>query len=376
MYVNPNGYIGGAETFVLNICQEHLHEQRIDVSILFFNAGAGVQWATDKGIKTHVINKPFRLSRPLSLLNALVTIRHILGSEEPNILHLTMPYSHIVMYFAALGLNIKTVWFQHGPVGGLLDKIARFLPVDLTLFNSEFTQSAHNQLAGLKERRGQKRIRTLVPYSKISTADSQKLRRQLLGKNGELLIGMAGRITEWKGFHVFLDSIIHLKYLFGQDFQKLRFVIVGTPNTGRDHEYHDSLLQFVKINQLQEAVTFTGFVDEMHPYLSAMDYFIHASIIPEPLGAIVAEAMLQNAVVVGSEHGGLHEFLIDGKTGYTFDSMAEDADRRLADALYLAIGRSDNGAIRTNAYRHVASQYLPGPVTRRMEALYQELLAN
>ena len=118
LYISPNGYLGGAERFVLTATVAHLKSSRIKAAILFFSDGEASREARAAGVECLTLKHKFRMRNPLQFIKALLEIRSIVKSYNPEVLQLTMPYSHIALSLATLGLNVKKVWFQHGPVGG------------------------------------------------------------------------------------------------------------------------------------------------------------------------------------------------------------------------------------------------------------------
>ena len=56
-----------------------------------------------------------------------------------------MPYAHITSSMAAVGLPIKKVWFQHGPVNGKLDQLGNFFPSDVIIYNSQDLKERHHK---------------------------------------------------------------------------------------------------------------------------------------------------------------------------------------------------------------------------------------
>ena len=147
LYISPNGYLGGAERFVLDACLGHIESGTYEPHILFFSKGRAQEMAAELGISHTILKNRFRLSRPLSLLRALREIRLFLKRQNFPIYNATMPYAHIVGSLASLGLPMKRTWYQHGPVGGTLDKLASFFKVDQIYFNSEWTKRRHYQTA-------------------------------------------------------------------------------------------------------------------------------------------------------------------------------------------------------------------------------------
>ena len=107
LYFSPNGYIGGAERFVLNICEAHLLQGQYRPAIVFFNNGEAVRSAEKLGIKTFVLPVKLRLSRPISVLKSIHFLRKLIKNLKPSIIHSTMPYSHLLAVpFNALSISV------------------------------------------------------------------------------------------------------------------------------------------------------------------------------------------------------------------------------------------------------------------------------
>ena len=81
---------------------------------------------------------------------------------------------------------------------------------------------------------------------------------------------------------------------------------------------------------LADQVTFTGYVprDEVLQYLSFCDLSVFLSCHPlETFGLVLLEAMAMGKPVVALRHGGMVEFVADGKCGFLVD------DRDIGDKL-------------------------------------------
>ena len=64
---------------------------------------------------------------------------------------------------------------------------------------------------------------------------------------------------------------------------------------------------------------FTGHVDDTAAEYSRIDLFVHASLIPEPFGQVVAEAMASGCLVVAPDRGGPTELVRDATNGITYE---------------------------------------------------------
>ena len=382
LYVSPNGYLGGAEKFIINITRQHRVSGRFAPRILFFNNGPAVDLARENGIDVDVMPFRFRLMRP-SLVRAIFYLRRYLKRIAPDIVHLTMPYAHLVMYPACVGLPAKTVWFQHGPVGGLLDQIGNLLGCDLLLFNSKYLQAEHNQMVGAPARFGQKWVPAGVPPPTVDEGHVRSIRASLLGTDRHTLVGMAGRLSPWKGFESFVTAVAKLRSrLSSRDFARCRFVIIGGANRPEDKAYEQELRRLAASAGLEDDLRFLGYVDRVNDYFGALDVFVHASTQPEPFGLIVAEVMLQSTLVVGSCHGGIREILKDGETGYVFDAQAENAAQALSDTLArilpeFRVGDAINAryaALIDNARTLIETEFSVESMSDRIERVYADLL--
>ena len=137
LYVSANGFIGGAESFLLNLAKMHA-DNKDNVYFLLFRNGVLASELKKLNMPVIILQNKFKLSSLVLLYKAVKEIRGILKKHEFNIIHSTMAYSHLMMGLSSMFLKCKKVWFQHGPVGGLLDFLASFFPVDIMLFNSKF----------------------------------------------------------------------------------------------------------------------------------------------------------------------------------------------------------------------------------------------
>ncbi|HXH73688.1 MAG TPA: glycosyltransferase family 4 protein [Bacteriovoracaceae bacterium] len=313
LYVSPNGYLGGAEKVVINLAQGHLQENTYDPLILFYSDGEAVNAARDMGIKCIVMTQAFRLSRPLLLCKGLWEIRQIIERVNPQIVHSTMAYSHLTISLASMGLSLKKVWFQHGPVGQLLDKLASFFPVDMLFFNSSFLQKLHHR--SLPE------VKVRLQEAVICLGVTDQMTSPKTNYSSQLRIGCAGRISRFRSFETVIKALSELKENY--PLRPFKLSIAGSPKTQTDHEYYQELVILVETLQLKNDVYFVGHQNDMKEYYKGIDVFIHSAIAPEPFGLAAAEAMSHGCLTIGSDMGGISDFLINDVTGFTYSSAGQ-----------------------------------------------------
>jgi glycosyltransferase involved in cell wall biosynthesis len=123
---------------------------------------------------------------------------------------------------------------------------------------------------------------------------------------GKPLIGMFGRISRWKGQDVFLRAMALVP--------EARGVIAGAA-LFEEQQFERELHDLARQLNLKDRVSFAGHVDHPMTLMAACDVIAHCSTAPEPSGRVIAEAMFAGTPVIGSDAGGVPEFISHGETG-------------------------------------------------------------
>ncbi len=136
------------------------------------------------------------------------------------------------------------------------------------------------------------------------------LRRELAVPDEDLLVGMIGRISYWKGQEILAEAA----RLVLQQRQDVHFVAVGS--------YFSDQSQYLR--ELEVGIRSLGIGDRFHllPYRAdvgsvyrSLDVFVLPSRMPEPFGRVTVEAMMHGRAVIATNHGGTCELIQDGVTG-------------------------------------------------------------
>ena len=134
-------------------------------------------------------------------------------------------------------------------------------------------------------------------------------------KDKTINILLLGRLTEWKGQMFFLETINKLV-----DLKKYIIQVRVVGDVFEDQlEYKDKLIQFVKINNLENIVTFKSFVKNPEVEYTWSNILVVPSIKPEPFGRVAIEAMSIGRCVVAANHGGLSEIISHNEDGILFE---------------------------------------------------------
>lgn len=238
-----------------------------------------------------------------------------------------------------LGNNIDTVFFstsQDAKLGGIAAKKAgvkniiylrglavpiKASPINKYLFRKVFTHFLVNseetgKMMQKKFKNGfpKEKIKVIYHGIDIKEYDDQKT-SELYSRNGsEILIGNAGRLTEQKGQHLFIDIARHLKDA-GVNF---RILIAGTG------DLEEELKAKIKENDLQQDIELLGFVSDIKSFMSGLDIFALTSLW-EGFGYVIVEAMAANKPVVAFDTSSNPEIIADNKTGFLIKDI--DAEK-------------------------------------------------
>lgn len=366
LYISPNGYLGGAEKFVLTAVEAHQNSNHIEAEILFFNNGEAVSTAEDKNVKVHVLKTKFRMRNPLTFLKAIYETRCKIKKISPTVIHSTMAYAHIVISLATIGLKLKKVWFQHGPVGGWLDFIGNFFKTDVLIYNSHDLKERHHQ-SFLSPRVSKNEV-----ILKLGVNNFNFTEKDLSHK--KIVFGTAGRITEWKGFHLIIEAFLQLLKETNQDFT---FYLAGSAKNISDKSYEQKLHQMVRRSRASDKIIFLGHQKEMSEFYRKIDVFIHSSTIPEPFGLVVAEAMSSGCLVIGSNIGGVRDILKNDETGITFSSTSPTAVSELTEIIKKVLFKSQGDhqfeKLAQNGKKFIHQHYSITAMTKDLENIYMNL---
>jgi glycosyltransferase involved in cell wall biosynthesis len=145
----------------------------------------------------------------------------------------------------------------------------------------------------------------------LSAEGRTRVRAEWGVKDDEVLIGMAGRVTRWKGQSVFVQAA----KLIAERHSQVKFAAVGGV-FDTEKFYMDRFHTEVREAGLENKLTINDFRADMPDVFAAFDIFVLPSILPEPFGLVVIEAMASGKPVVATAPGGPSETVVEGETGF------------------------------------------------------------
>jgi glycosyltransferase involved in cell wall biosynthesis len=154
-------------------------------------------------------------------------------------------------------------------------------------------------------------------------------RARLSSRPDEPIIGIVGRVDPEKGIETLLRAVAMLE----GPAQRSHVAVVGGP--ALDDGTYEARLRAEGSAVLGDRCRFLGPTTEVPALLRSLDVLVNASA-SEPFGLSVLEAQASGVPVIGTESGGIPEFVSDGETGLLVPPGRPDA---LAAGLSRLLGR-------------------------------------
>jgi glycosyltransferase involved in cell wall biosynthesis len=174
--------------------------------------------------------------------------------------------------------------------------------------NSDATAQAYRKAGG--RNRNLKVLPNGFDIERFSACTEEEISaiRANICKQGQFLVGLFGRITEWKGQKVLIQAMSRLPAVAA--------VIVGDALfTDEDQRYKRELVDLARQLGVADRVYFAGFQPDVVPFLQAVDLVVHCSVSPEPFGRVIVEAQLAGKPVIAARNGAPTEIIEDGVNG-------------------------------------------------------------
>jgi glycosyltransferase involved in cell wall biosynthesis len=181
------------------------------------------------------------------------------------------------------------------------------------------------------------------------------------------VIAMIGNIKQWKGQETVVRAVDRIR----RSHPAVRCLFVG--DTSPADQYYDTAVRaLVAELGLESSVIFTGYQRNVADFLMMSDVVVHASVLPEPFGRVILEAMACRKPVVGSRGGAITELVEEGQSGLTFTPGDSE---QLADAVARVIGNpAEAQRLGQNGYDRLIREFHVDRNVESTENLYERLL--
>ncbi|MEJ2538835.1 MAG: glycosyltransferase family 4 protein [Gemmatimonadota bacterium] len=365
LYVEPNedGTVGGSHKILYdlvvrlspnfhatvlfyqdNIWADRLKERGFDV----------LTWDDIRSGELRGLKSGGKVSTGLALAGAIRRRRQLLREGHFDMVHLNnSPFVGYDDWLPAARLvGVPCVTYKMGNDRAPKDAIEAFA---IRQFDAYFALSRIMQRS--LERNGvpPEKIELTYPgidFDEVDCAEyrpAEEVRAEFGVQPGQLVVVMVGNIRQWKGQHVVVEALAQLE---AEERAALRLLFVGDTDEG-SMDYRAGLEESIRSAGLEDTAIFTGRREDVPHILEAGDIAIHASVIPEPFGLVVQEAMLHGCATVAADQGGPVEMITE-ESGITFNPADPgELTRALRTLIHdegLRKRLSQNGRLRARAY--------------------------
>ncbi len=372
LFVQSTTEIGGAETVLLNLLGASAELRRRSMVVtLGFGEGNLPERLRALGVKV-VELKLGRLRHPWKVLPTFLRLVSLTRASGARVVLGNGGHPQVIAGLLSRLVGARAVFFAHMVYPAPLrkndprDLIALAGPLDMTLGVSKAAQSA------MKKLRPSVRNELLyngTPLKEVGPAEAAAARAELGVHDGELLVGVFGRLQRWKGQDVFVEAAGKLARLR----PGVRFAVVGGSVFGLEPEFFEGLKRRVVELGIADRVVFTGFRTDVPRLMAACDIVCHTSRVPEPFGLVIVEAMALRRPVVATRGGGPTEIIPSGDYGTL---VPPDDSEALAGAiLAFADDPARRQAVGAKARERVEAEFNVDVAAARLIAHLDSLLA-
>ncbi len=394
VFFDHTAMMSGGEIALLHLVQ-HLDRRRYLPVVVLSAEGPLLAKLVDSGVETHVLLLDESVSetrkdslgargllRPGAALNVVRyawRLARFLKARKADLLHTNSLKSDVIGGIAGRLARIPVIWHIRDRIAtDYLPKpavtgfrwLCRILP-NYIITNSEATLKTlcldvEGRAAVIHS--GVTKTYVRVVHDGVEDAAVPEI-KPIRGYGQSPVIGLVGRLSPWKGQHIFLAAAAEVR----KQFPTSRYQIIGSAMFGED-AYEAEVRQLCETLGLSDCVEFTGFRKDVPALISQLDILVHASTIGEPFGQVVVEGMVAGKPVVATNGGGVPEIVEDGVTGWLVPMgestpMAEAIMRLLRDP----VGSAEKGAAgRMRVLEHFTIEL----TARRVQEVYEQFWSD
>lgn len=319
-FVDQSGELGGGELSLFDIVIHLPYSSRV----VLFSDGPFREMLASASIKVQVLEagslSDVRLAGSWSSLFHAVPAVYRLKTElqriagHDDLLYANSQKAFIISALVARATGRPLIWHLRDILtvehfSSLLANVAIRMAnryASRVIANSKATEEAFVKLGGDPKR-------VCVVYNGISadafnsiTEDSVETLRATIAPEARFLVGVFGRISNWKGQHILIEAV--------QSLPDVHALIIGDALFG-ETRYARQLEEMSQRPEVRGRIHFLGFRKDIPALMKAVDVVVHTSIAPEPFGRVLVEGMLAARPVIGTAAGGAVEIIEHEKTG-------------------------------------------------------------
>jgi glycosyltransferase involved in cell wall biosynthesis len=293
----------------------------ISPHVLFLADGPLRQEVDALGVRTSLV-EPGRFREPWRLTLAVERAARMLRRERPDVVLSWFSRAQTVLAPAAAlaGMRRRVVLWEHELPDRDVTMVARVavaLPCAWVIADTAAASRANRRL--WPHRPGSFVFPGIDPPEPAPAQRVAALRAELGLPTDRPVIGIVGRLIEWKGQRRLIEAVALLRDQ-GID---VSLLVVGHEAYGVEPGIAERLRALVDVRGLGDRVWLCGHVPEPWAHMGLMDVLVSASE-GEPFGLVLLEAMALGTPVLAVESGGPAEIVEDGTSGVLVPSGAPE----------------------------------------------------
>ena len=250
----------------------------------------------------------------LRLMDAMRTARalgRLMDEIKPRVVHTNSMKSHFLALVPARFRGIPVIWHVRDILGeGWLRRVFRFVGGRGPAHILCISEATRRQFDGSRAHSRSRVVYNGIDLRRFDDVDRAGWRLRLGAPGDEVLVGIVGQISGWKG----QDTFIEAAGVVSKQVPEARFVVVGEclfpENEG---EYERRIHTRASELGLDPVLVWAGWSDDPQSVMSAIDVVVHASHLPEPFGRVIVEGMAAGRPVIASSEGAGPEIVRDGE---------------------------------------------------------------
>lgn len=360
LFIHQSAELYGSDKTLL-LLLKHLNKNEFLPIVVLPSNGPLKEALEKENIKVYiapVLKLHRQIFTPKNLINFFKEIKSALSILD----NLNQHYKFDLVYSNTLAVllgmiyakkrKIKHLWHVHEIIVHP-KPIATMFPILLNKYANIVVCNSKATMKNLVDRKKPLKDKTIVIYNGIEQQIPHliKVSKTDFGfNNDDIIITLVGRINRLKGHKWLLNTFI--KYLNLNP--KVKLLFVGAPFKGQEHFLHE-IQQIIQDNKLQQKVFLEPFTNDLSKIWSITDIAVMPSTEAESFGLVAAEAMLEKKPVVGSNHGGLSEIIVNNQTGFLVEPNNE---KDLSEALIKLIESPElRSSFAENGYQRVINEF-------------------
>jgi glycosyltransferase involved in cell wall biosynthesis len=341
LFIDQTGALGGAELSLLDTVRSRFGTARM----VLLEDGPFREALEAAGVDVQVIDGGIKVRRDSGFWTALASTISVLRSAIA-VSRQTGPYALIyantqkalvVGFVASLLARKPLLWHLHDILSAehfspTLRRVAVTLAnlrASLVLANSRATAESFRTAGGKVTTTVIHQGISSTPFDAVDAEAAADAVRTEFGIGRSTVVGVFGRLAQWKGQHVAIEALRQLP--------DVELLLVGAPLFGEE-AYEQEIRQLAASSGVSDRVHFTGFRSDVPLLMKGVDIVVHCSVAPEPFGRVVVEGLLAGRPVIAANAGGAAEIIESGVHGIL--TSPGDADALAAAIAALAADTS------------------------------------